>query len=208
MVARLEARGVVAAADRPDSCIVNVYERGDCIPPHIDHRDFARPFVTLSLLSEQARAARAAHGSTGDARALHRQPTRSPHAAHTRRPRGVPWPHALPLPCEQRILFGREIEVLGEGEFSAPVELPLPVGSALVFDGNGADLTKHCVPAVTAQRVSLTFRRMGEAKMLAIALGAALSTAPPELPEWRDRERQYGLPTIGFREPWLAKVKQ
>ena len=54
-MARLEARGVVAAADRPDSCIVNLYERGDCIPPHIDHRDFARPFVTLSLLSEQAR---------------------------------------------------------------------------------------------------------------------------------------------------------
>ena len=200
-MARLEARGVVAAADRPDSCIVNLYERGDCIPPHIDHRDFARPFVTLSLLSEQARAARAAHSQP-------RRRTCSAHAVHTRRPRGAPWPHALPLPREQRILFGREIEVLGEGEFSAPVELPLPVGSALVFDGNGADLAKHCVPAVTAQRVSLTFRRMGEAKRLAIALGAALSTAPPELPEWRDRERQYGLPTIGFREPWLAKVKQ
>ena len=59
VVARLEARGVVAAADRPDSCIVNLYERGDCIPPHIDHHDFTRPFATLSLLSEQARAASA-----------------------------------------------------------------------------------------------------------------------------------------------------
>lgn len=25
----------------------------DCIPPHIDHHDFSRPFCTLSLLSEQ-----------------------------------------------------------------------------------------------------------------------------------------------------------
>ena len=29
------------------------YSEGDCIPPHIDHHDFTRPFVTLSLLSEQ-----------------------------------------------------------------------------------------------------------------------------------------------------------
>ena len=39
---------------RPDSAIINFYSEGDCIPPHIDHHDFARPFVTLSLLSEQA----------------------------------------------------------------------------------------------------------------------------------------------------------
>ena len=26
---------------------------GDCIPPHIDHHDFVRPFVTVSLQSEQ-----------------------------------------------------------------------------------------------------------------------------------------------------------
>ncbi|XP_059462889.1 uncharacterized protein LOC132191800 [Corylus avellana] len=36
----------------PNSCIVNIYEEGDCIPPHIDHHDFVRPFCTLSLLSE------------------------------------------------------------------------------------------------------------------------------------------------------------
>eukprot|EP01018_Ginkgo_biloba_P039393 Gb_01413 [translate_table: standard] len=36
----------------PDSCIVNIYEEGDCIPPHIDHHDFVRPFCTVSLLSE------------------------------------------------------------------------------------------------------------------------------------------------------------
>lgn len=26
----------------------------DCIPPHIDHHDFSRPFCTISLLSEQS----------------------------------------------------------------------------------------------------------------------------------------------------------
>ncbi|XP_059434688.1 RNA demethylase ALKBH9B-like [Corylus avellana] len=36
----------------PNSCIVNIYEEGECIPPHIDHHDFVRPFCTLSLLSE------------------------------------------------------------------------------------------------------------------------------------------------------------
>ncbi|GLJ44270.1 hypothetical protein SUGI_0926090 [Cryptomeria japonica] len=36
----------------PDSCIVNIYEQGDCIPPHIDHHDFVRPFCTVSFLSE------------------------------------------------------------------------------------------------------------------------------------------------------------
>ena len=28
--------------------------QGDCIPPHIDSMDFARPFCTVSLLSEQS----------------------------------------------------------------------------------------------------------------------------------------------------------
>jgi len=32
---------------------VNVYEEDDCIPPHIDHHDFMRPFCTISLLSEE-----------------------------------------------------------------------------------------------------------------------------------------------------------
>ena len=37
----------------PDSAIVNIYEVDDCIPPHIDHHDFLRPFCTISLLSEE-----------------------------------------------------------------------------------------------------------------------------------------------------------
>lgn len=36
----------------PDCCVVNIYDEGDCIPPHVDNRDFLRPFCTISFLSE------------------------------------------------------------------------------------------------------------------------------------------------------------
>lgn len=38
---------------RPDSCIINRYGRGDCIPPHVDHESYYRPISTLSLLGEE-----------------------------------------------------------------------------------------------------------------------------------------------------------
>lgn len=38
---------------RPDSCIINKYEAGDCIPPHVDHQSYYRPISTLSLLGEE-----------------------------------------------------------------------------------------------------------------------------------------------------------
>ncbi|KAL1191925.1 RNA demethylase ALKBH9B [Cardamine amara subsp. amara] len=100
----------------PDSCIVNIYDEGDCIPPHIDNHDFLRPFCTISFLSE----------------------------------------------CN--ILFGSNLRVEGPGEFSGSFSIPLPVGSVLVLNGNGADIAKHCVPAVPTKRISITFRKMDESK--------------------------------------------
>ncbi|XWS33853.1 hypothetical protein CRYUN_Cryun22dG0118600 [Craigia yunnanensis] len=100
----------------PDSCIVNIYEEGDCIPPHIDNHDFVRPFCTLSFLSE----------------------------------------------CN--IVFGSNLKVVGAGEFSGSIAIPLPVGSVLVLNGNGADIAKHCVPAVPTKRISITLRKMDELK--------------------------------------------
>uniref|UniRef100_A0A1J3E2K1 RNA demethylase ALKBH5 n=1 Tax=Noccaea caerulescens TaxID=107243 RepID=A0A1J3E2K1_NOCCA len=100
----------------PDSCIVNIYDEGDCIPPHIDNHDFLRPFCTISFLSE----------------------------------------------CN--ILFGSNLRVEGPGEFSGLYSIPLPVGSVLVLNGNGADVAKHCVPAVPTKRISITFRKMDESK--------------------------------------------
>ena len=113
LIDRMCQRGIFTQVTRPDTCIINFYSEGDCIPPHIDHLDFTRPFVTLSLLSEQS------------------------------------------------ILFGANIKIVDEGEFAAPFNCPLPVGSVLVLDGNGANVAKHCVPSVRSDRVSITFRRIG-----------------------------------------------
>ena len=106
------------------------YSEGDCIPPHIDHHDFVRPFVTLSLLSEQP------------------------------------------------ILFGKEIKIVEDGIFDAPVRVALPVGSVLVLNGNGADVAKHCVPAVSGERVSITFR-----KMRGVTLGSKKKTVEYKGPD-------------------------
>ena len=47
----LQAAGVFAASERPDTCVVNVYAPGSWLPPHVDSSAFDRPFFTLSLLS-------------------------------------------------------------------------------------------------------------------------------------------------------------
>ncbi|KAH6760063.1 2-oxoglutarate and oxygenase superfamily protein [Perilla frutescens var. frutescens] len=116
MIKRLVRWHVLPPSCVPDSCIVNIYEEGDCIPPHIDNHEFVRPFCTVSFLSE----------------------------------------------CE--ILFGSNLKIVGPGEFEGPYAIPLPLGSVLVLNGNGADVAKHCVPAVPSKRISITFRRMDESK--------------------------------------------
>ncbi|KAI3923759.1 hypothetical protein MKW98_011389 [Papaver atlanticum] len=117
MIQRMVNWSVLPTTCVPDSCIVNIYDKGDCIPPHIDHHDFRRPFCTVSFLSE----------------------------------------------CD--ILFGPKIEVIGPGKFSGPVAIPLPKGSVLVFKGNGADVSKHCIPSVPGKRISITFRKMDDSKL-------------------------------------------
>ncbi|KAL2532435.1 2-oxoglutarate (2OG) and Fe(II)-dependent oxygenase superfamily protein [Abeliophyllum distichum] len=116
MIKRLVTWHVLPPSCVPDSCIVNIYEEGDCIPPHIDNHDFVRPFCTVSFLSE----------------------------------------------CE--ILFGSNLKIVGPGDFAGSFAIPLPVGSVLVLSGNGADVSKHCVPAVPTRRISITFRKMDESK--------------------------------------------
>ncbi|KAK9129539.1 hypothetical protein Sjap_010026 [Stephania japonica] len=117
IIRRLVGWHVLPPSCVPDSCIVNIYEEGDCIPPHIDNHDFVRPFCTVSFLSE----------------------------------------------CN--ILFGSNLKIVGAGEFSGAAEIPLPVGSVLVLNGNGAHVAKHCVPAVPTKRISITFRKMDKAKI-------------------------------------------
>ncbi|KAM0025471.1 putative oxoglutarate/iron-dependent dioxygenase, alpha-ketoglutarate-dependent dioxygenase AlkB [Helianthus debilis subsp. tardiflorus] len=117
MIKRLVRWHVLPPTCVPNSCIVNIYEEGDCIPPHIDHHDFLRPFCTISFLTQ----------------------------------------------CN--ILFGSNLKIISPGEFAGPFSIPLPIGSVLVLKGNGADVAKHCVPAVPAKRISITFRKMNESKI-------------------------------------------
>ncbi|XP_057960617.1 RNA demethylase ALKBH9B [Malania oleifera] len=116
IIRRLVRWHVLPPSCVPDSCIVNIYEEGDCIPPHIDNHDFVRPFCTVSFLSE----------------------------------------------CN--IVFGTNLKAVAAGEFTGSFPISLPVGSVLVLNGNGADVAKHCVPAVPAKRISITFRKMDESK--------------------------------------------
>lgn len=116
IIRRLVRWHVLPTTCVPDSCIVNIYDKDDCIPPHIDNHDFVRPFCTVSFLSV----------------------------------------------CD--IVFGSNLKIIGPGEFAGSFAIPLPVGSVLVLKGNGADVAKHCVPAVPTKRISITFRKMDESK--------------------------------------------
>lgn len=49
----MQAAGIFTAAERPDTCCLNAYAVGSWLPPHVDSPAFARPFFSLSLLSEQ-----------------------------------------------------------------------------------------------------------------------------------------------------------
>ncbi|CAA6655948.1 unnamed protein product [Spirodela intermedia] len=114
IIRRLVRWHVLPPSCIPDSCIVNIYDPGDYIPPHIDNHDFLRPFCTVSFVSE----------------------------------------------CN--ILFGSNLKNLGAGNFTGSATISLPVGDCL--NGNGADIAKHCVPGVPHKRISITFRRIDEAK--------------------------------------------
>jgi alkylated DNA repair protein alkB family protein 5 len=70
----------------------------------------------------------------------------------------------MSLLSEAPIVFGTRLDVVGEGEFAGTFSLPLPCGSVCVLKGNAADVAKHAIPSVPAKRVSITFRRIGDAK--------------------------------------------
>ncbi|PKU79663.1 ALKBH5 [Dendrobium catenatum] len=116
MINRLITSHVMPITCVPDSCIINIYEPGDCTSPHIDNHDFIRPLCTVPFLSK----------------------------------------------CN--ILFGHKIKIVGPGEFIGSASIPLPVESVLVLNGNGANLSKHCIPTVFYKRISVTFRKMDKAK--------------------------------------------
>ena len=52
VISRCVVRGIFEPKTRPDSCIINFYEVGDCIPPHIDShgKRFPPRLLSSSLL--------------------------------------------------------------------------------------------------------------------------------------------------------------
>ncbi|XP_020598497.1 uncharacterized protein LOC110038077 [Phalaenopsis equestris] len=54
MIKRMLRWSVLLADCIPSSCIINIYEEGDCFPPHIDNHDFIRPFCTVSFMSKSS----------------------------------------------------------------------------------------------------------------------------------------------------------
>jgi len=48
----LITEGIIPPNLKPNTAVVNVYEEGDQLQPHVDSKDFLRPICTISLLSE------------------------------------------------------------------------------------------------------------------------------------------------------------
>mmetsp|Transcript_18396 Transcript_18396/g.27546 ORF Transcript_18396/g.27546 Transcript_18396/m.27546 type:complete len:552 (-) Transcript_18396:7-1662(-) len=49
----LVEKNILTSKQKVDTCCVNVYAPGQWLPPHVDNEKFARPFVTVSLVSRQ-----------------------------------------------------------------------------------------------------------------------------------------------------------
>ena len=50
---RLVERGYLPRHCVPNTCIINYYTPGDCIPPHVDHESYPRPICTISLMGQE-----------------------------------------------------------------------------------------------------------------------------------------------------------
>ncbi|KAK8952955.1 hypothetical protein KSP40_PGU001982 [Platanthera guangdongensis] len=65
---------------------------------------------------------------------------------------------------EGSINFGSNPKDNDAVEFTGSTAILLPVGSALVFNGKGANVAKHFVAAVPSKRISITFWKMEKPK--------------------------------------------
>ena len=132
LVANLVKRGFIDASLRPDSCIINSYARGDCIPPHTDHAAYARPILTLSLLGEEPILVGRSFRST---RACAWEPIIG---------------RSVTLPRRSLLLLGGN-----SGSVANRAETKLPLRHRRDY----TQVAKHCVSACAGPRVSITLRR-------------------------------------------------
>ena len=136
----------------PTSCTVNFYEKGQWIPPHIDNPAFDRPIVTVSLRSTQ----RMTLGRGVNNAWRH-------HAHDTSRGSDA-----------SRGSNDDESATRDDDDF---VAVELPRRSAVVLRGAAADEYEHAIPPVTAPRVSLTFRALGDCDAPATQARVAVAEA-------------------------------
>lgn len=154
----------------------------DCIPPHVDNHDFDRPFCTLSLLSEQSilfgeRLMPLGPGEFGGSDFKIPLPPGarlrvwlSPMNGLTVRPTSS---YSLATlgglsSNDSHERAAARASCHGRTDHSATSETSHTVaraGSCLVLKGAGADVAKHCVPPVTARRMSITLRRRARSCM-------------------------------------------
>jgi hypothetical protein len=52
VIKHLKAASVLSPSETPDSCTVDIYNIGQYAAPRVDSFKFARPFTTVSFLSE------------------------------------------------------------------------------------------------------------------------------------------------------------
>ena len=138
VVQRLVERGVFDEdAFLPDSCTINVYRKGQWLPPHVDNPHFKRPFCTVSLVADET----CIFG------------------------KGIAWHPGLDesrSTSESRSAVKEEnwqdVTKTFEGE---ACRLVCEKNSALVLDGESGDVYEHAVLPVRAEvgRISLTFRK-------------------------------------------------
>ena len=128
----------------PDSCTVNVYRKGQWLPPHVDNPNFKRPFCTVSLLAdEMCIFGRGIVWHPG----LDESSTSGSGSSNSSSNSAV-------LPEESwydmtNALDGEECRVVCEKN------------SAIILDGESGDVYEHAILPVRAEdgRISLTFRK-------------------------------------------------
>ncbi|KAI3757434.1 hypothetical protein L6452_04971 [Arctium lappa] len=128
MIKRMVRWHVLPPTCVPNSCIVNIYEEGDCIPPHIDHHDFLRPFCTISFLTESnilfgSNLKIVGPGEFSGPLVL--TPSRKPSLQQNQIVMKEPSPHAASPPRAALKPSGGSSFVIGENDFP-----PLGVGNA------------------------------------------------------------------------------
>mmetsp|Transcript_66227 Transcript_66227/g.149516 ORF Transcript_66227/g.149516 Transcript_66227/m.149516 type:complete len:395 (-) Transcript_66227:75-1259(-) len=176
-------------------CTVNCYEAGQWIPPHVDSPKFARPFATLSLVSEQAMEFakcveqeatnnKAKSDGEGGEAALSASREEAERAVS---PEGAAAEGAAAEGVSQE-----------PGAASPTVTVQLPVGSLLVLGGASADEWTHAVPPVTRRRLSLTFRRL---RTEVAAEGAAEAAAKAAARQTKGEARRQAKLVIALWEP-------